>query len=1307
MLWKNEQRHLGLSVFALTTLVVGYTCLAYPSDFTFRLTAATAINLLIVAIIRWRLGLNAQDTWNSENMLLTALSIAVLIQSFESQPLYTLQSPDLDRTPLYLPFLVIFHFIFVSFISMKKDPPGVKTLYGGILFSSVLYLPLFHTPEGSVPFFAPQVLALASMLVIWGKRVPNRPTVAMMPRLAMRALMVVGLAAAGLSYEPQASWLWWFKLLALAALAEACLWMIPDWKTWKGLLFLAVAANVIAPATLGLIKFFEISMVLGLSSAVTSRLNLAEFGRANLVARDLIVGTPALLGFWWASDAKKSKIMLGVGLILAAAVFALCQSWGSVMGAGLAGLAGAALGLRYQWAGLWKRLASSPWKWPIGVGLGVGFAAGASVLFWLGSRVNIGSFNGRLFQFRTAFLQTLDHPWLGVGPGVYHVKALYADRAAWLVDTQLTIDHPLFPVSWYRESTTMHFHNLLMEIGSGMGIPGMLLMLVFLFFLFRLAIGVHAKAEGPQRGLLAMIFAGLVAEAGWGLLDVMQISPPFFSTAVWVLVGLVFAADGLISKDGAWNKPSPLWAVVSWSGWPKAAAAMLAIWLLIVMAGNAAYRQGFAAFQNRDWSRAESAFANSLIWEPWSAKYAQLRGETRINLGRYDEALVDFQRAARLKRSFSPYENTLGWLFWLQGDASQAGLHFQEAVRLDPLEAWKSGLHADLGLLQASAGQNAEAVANFQETAGLNSGQWVDSPWRTILKPGGVFAIVLDPVYTSTPESARSLQARLLAKLGRANYTPRLFDWVEPDSQALPVEAVLDGLNQAYREAFQVGDRRAPALLAAEAETARAVGLLARAERAYRDFQAAFPGSAYGYRELGSLYLEQDRPIEAVGELKKASIVSPQDARTWLALASASVALDDPVAARDALNRAASGRLRKPQLYELQKQIALNWESRAAAAAALRRQLYAQDTDPTVARLELAGLYETLVQPENAAQECQKVANGLLETHAPFLDSHWQELALCVARGSEYQEGDFLASLSQKNEGMGALLRGHVLRAKGELEQAIAAYERAGQLFPADPGPLYFAGELYVALGNNQLAAERFRQASALAPEESIALLALGRLQVSEGRQEEAEQTFLQAARVTPGSYDVQAALGNLLFIRGDHAAAGARYHIAQALMGWREDATYSFVENMAQAEVFTSAPGMVRLETLTIEDISHPALFMHPDSKTLFRIKLPAEPVSFTFAPALLPDSWSQAGDGVLFTVRIEAGGVEKEVYSRYVNPKLEVKDRAWQVEQVDLSAFAGQEVNLILQTGSGPEGDDRFDWSSWGEPYLVKMEQ
>jgi hypothetical protein len=89
-----------------------------------------------------------------------------------------------------------------------------------------------------------------------------------------------------------------------------------------------------------------------------------------------------------------------------------------------------------------------------------------------------------------------------------------------------------------------------------------------------------------------------------------------------------------------------------------------------------------------------------------------------------------------------------------------------------------------------------------------------------------------------------------------------------------------------------------------------------------------------------------------------------------------------------------------------------------------------------------------------------------------------------------------------------------------------------------------------------------------------------------------------------------------------------------------------------------------------------------------------------------LKPEAWTQEGDGVLFYVGVSDGRAYEQLFSQHVHPFANSGDRKWIPVMVDLSAYAGEEIDLIFNTRSGqPEkGDIRADLALWGQPEIVQ---
>jgi len=312
------------------------------------------------------------------------------------------------------------------------------------------------------------------------------------------------------------------------------------------------------------------------------------------------------------------------------------------------------------------------------------------------------------------------------------------------------------------------------------------------------------------------------------------------------------------------------------------------------------------------------------------------------------------------------------------------------------------------------------------------------------------------------------------------------------------------------------------------------------------------------------------------------------------------------------------------------------------------------------------------------------------------------------------------------------------------LEQALAAYQTAVDASPLISGgiegglsaPHYFLGETYQALGQPEAAEAEYRRATELDPLKSLPLLALGRMQWRQGRQDAALESFRAAVEMTPGWGEAHTALGNALLALGDREGAAKHYQLAQVADGAvREGVLYDFAAHLAEADVQSPGPDHVRNDYFTIHGDQRRVLFAHPDSHVRYRLTLPASPLisgepalpprvlvavslskgtegglTLAFDVATSPETWSLEGDGVTFAVYVESDQdtqhptpSTQQLFSTYIDPKRNDSDRRWHPHAIDLSAYAGQTVTIIFETGTGSAGDERYDWAGWGEPRLL----
>ena len=89
-----------------------------------------------------------------------------------------------------------------------------------------------------------------------------------------------------------------------------------------------------------------------------------------------------------------------------------------------------------------------------------------------------------------------------------------------------------------------------------------------------------------------------------------------------------------------------------------------------------------------------------------------------------------------------------------------------------------------------------------------------------------------------------------------------------------------------------------------------------------------------------------------------------------------------------------------------------------------------------------------------------------------------------------------------------------------------------------------------------------------------------------------------------------------------------------------------------------------------------------------------------------LKPEAWTLEGDGVLFMVLVSDGKASDQLFTQHVNPFGKPEDRKWIQVTVDLSAYGGEQVDLIFNTFASPPkvpGDTRNDMPLWGTPEII----
>ncbi len=162
-----------------------------------------------------------------------------------------------------------------------------------------------------------------------------------------------------------------------------------------------------------------------------------------------------------------------------------------------------------------------------------------------------------------------------------------------------------------------------------------------------------------------------------------------------------------------------------------------------------------------------------------------------------------------------------------------------------------------------------------------------------------------------------------------------------------------------------------------------------------------------------------------------------------------------------------------------------------------------------------------------------------------------------------------------------------------------------------------------------------------------------------------------------------------------------------QSRAAWAENPTIlDFIEENNQHGVLIAAPAgdkaedHVNTQNFVINGESRKVLFMHPPASASKRLWVPSG-ARLELGLGINPAVWDKTGDGVEFRVEAVKDGRTTTLLSRYIDPKANAADRKWFDYSLDLQQFAGEEVELRLQTLPGASAD--FDWAGWSDPRVV----
>jgi hypothetical protein len=133
---------------------------------------------------------------------------------------------------------------------------------------------------------------------------------------------------------------------------------------------------------------------------------------------------------------------------------------------------------------------------------------------------------------------------------------------------------------------------------------------------------------------------------------------------------------------------------------------------------------------------------------------------------------------------------------------------------------------------------------------------------------------------------------------------------------------------------------------------------------------------------------------------------------------------------------------------------------------------------------------------------------------------------------------------------------------------------------------------------------------------------------------------------------------------------------------------------------------GSFSVADVTLAGETKRAIVAPANGRIIFHVRVPDDGW-LKVSLGVKPEAWTVEGNGVYFYAGTSDGRAFEQLFNQTLNPFANASERRWIPVTVDLSAYAGEEIDIILNTvASGPGGppDDRGDMPLWGAPEVVR---
>jgi hypothetical protein len=182
--------------------------------------------------------------------------------------------------------------------------------------------------------------------------------------------------------------------------------------------------------------------------------------------------------------------------------------------------------------------------------------------------------------------------------------------------------------------------------------------------------------------------------------------------------------------------------------------------------------------------------------------------------------------------------------------------------------------------------------------------------------------------------------------------------------------------------------------------------------------------------------------------------------------------------------------------------------------------------------------------------------------------------------------------------------------------------------------------------------------------------------------------------------------------VKANRAALAAVVVIVLVAGGWwlvKRGRGGSPIDLLAGFDAAQKKPNPETFTTVdaTLNGDTKKAILIQPTigTRLTYRVHVP-DSAWLSVAVGVQPEAWEKPGDGVKFLVHVSDGRGDEQLFSEHVDPFNNKNDRRWIPVMVDLSAYSGEDVDLMFNTyssmpGRGENHDN--DLALWGKPEIV----